>query len=157
MSLVLIGFMGAGKTSAARSAAAELGGRHLDTDQAIEEELGTSIEAFFAGHGEQAFREREEEIISRLLEDDAAPVVSLGGGAVTSERLRGLLDRHKVVLLDVDEETAWRRCGGRRPLARDRARFDRFSAALAAKEADLAAAEEEWLELELLREEIESA
>ena len=40
--------------------------------------------------------------------------------------------------------------------SRDRARFDRFSAALAAKEAELAAAEEEWLELELLREEIEA-
>jgi ABC transport system ATP-binding/permease protein len=40
--------------------------------------------------------------------------------------------------------------------SRDRARFDRFNAALTAKEAELATAEEEWLELELLREEIEA-
>ena len=59
-----------------------------------------------------------------LLERPAAPVVSLGGGAVTSERVRGLLARHTVVLLDVDIETAWRRAGNkRRPLARDRDRF----------------------------------
>jgi shikimate kinase/3-dehydroquinate synthase len=51
-------------------------------------------------------------------------VLSLGGGAVTSERVRALLGRHTVVLLDVDVETAWRRAGNkRRPLARDRGRF----------------------------------
>ena len=51
-------------------------------------------------------------------------MLSLGGGAVTSERVRELLARHTVVLLDVDVETAWRRAGNkRRPLARDRERF----------------------------------
>jgi shikimate kinase/3-dehydroquinate synthase len=51
-------------------------------------------------------------------------VLSLGGGAVTSPRVRELLRRHTVVLLDVDVDTAWRRAGNkRRPLARDRDRF----------------------------------
>jgi shikimate kinase/3-dehydroquinate synthase len=116
--------MGAGKTSAARAAAAELRGRAVDSDQLIEERLGTSIDAYFASHGERAFREVEEETVAELLERPPAPVLSLGGGAVASERVRSLLSEHTVVLLDVDEETAWRRAGGRpRPLARDRARF----------------------------------
>jgi shikimate kinase/3-dehydroquinate synthase len=123
-SLVFIGFMGAGKTSAARAAAGVLGARAADADQEIERRLGTSIEAYFESHGEAAFRALEEEIVCGWLERPPAPVLSLGGGAVTSERVRALLARHTVVLLDVDVETAWRRAGNkRRPLARDRERF----------------------------------
>jgi shikimate kinase/3-dehydroquinate synthase len=129
MSIVLIGFMGAGKTSAARSAAAALGGSFTDTDQLIEAELGSSIEEFFASHGERAFREREEEIVLRALETEEGAVLSLGGGAVTSERVQQALERHTVVLLDVDADSAWQRAGGRRPLARDRQRFDELLAA----------------------------
>jgi shikimate kinase / 3-dehydroquinate synthase len=122
--LVFIGFMGAGKTSAARAAAGVLGARAVDADQEIEQRLGTSIEAYFSSHGEPAFRALEEEVVCELLERSPAPVLSLGGGAVTSERVRELLARHTVVLLDVDIETAWRRAGNkRRPLARDRSRF----------------------------------
>jgi 3-dehydroquinate synthetase/shikimate kinase len=129
VSLVLIGFMGAGKSSAARAAAAELGTRPLDTDQLIEHELGMRIEDWFARHGERAFREREEEIVLGALGPDAAPVICLGGGAVTSERVQEALAAHTVVLLDVDADTAWQRAGGRRPLARDRTRFDELHAA----------------------------
>jgi 3-dehydroquinate synthetase/shikimate kinase len=122
--LVFIGFMGAGKTSAARAAAGVLGVRAIDADHEIERRLGTTIEAYFESHGEAAFRALEEEVVCGLLERPAAPVLSLGGGAVTSERVRALMARHTVVLLDVDIETAWRRAGNkRRPLARDRDRF----------------------------------
>ncbi len=129
MSLVLIGFMGAGKTSAAKAAAAELGGRSVDSDALVEQELGTSVEDWFARHGEAAFREREEEIVLGLLDGLAPPVVALGGGAVTSERVQQALARHTVVLLDVEPDTAWQRAGGRRPRARDRRRFDELLAA----------------------------
>ncbi len=61
-------------------------------------------------------------------------MISLGGGSIGSARVRELLSHHTVVMLDVDEETAWRRAGGkRRPLARDRERF----AALHAERAPL--------------------
>jgi shikimate kinase/3-dehydroquinate synthase len=120
--------MGAGKTSAARTAAAALGARAVDSDHVLEERLGSSIEAYFSSHGERAFREAEEETVCEMLERPPAPVLSLGGGSIASERVRALLAGHTVVLLDVDEETAWRRAGGRRPLARDR---DRFAALLA--------------------------
>jgi len=115
--------MGAGKTSAARAAAAALGARAVDSDHLLVERLGCSIEEYFASHGERAFRAAEEDVVAELLERPPSPVLSLGGGAIASERVRGLLERHTVVLLDVDEETAWRRAGGRRPLARDRSRF----------------------------------
>jgi shikimate kinase/3-dehydroquinate synthase len=122
--LVFIGFMGAGKTSAARAAAGVLGVRAVDADHEIERRLGSTIEEYFSSHGEAAFRAIEEEVVCGLLERSDAPVVSLGGGAVTSERVRALLARHTVVLLDVDIDTAWRRAGNkRRPLARDRGRF----------------------------------
>src|SRR3954471_24425449 len=122
--LVFIGFMGAGKTTGARAAAAALGVRAMDTDRALEERLGASIDDYFASHGERAFREAEEDLVAEFLEAPPAPVLSLGGGAIGSARVRELLRRHTVVLLHVDEATAWRRAGGkRRPLARDRERF----------------------------------
>jgi shikimate kinase/3-dehydroquinate synthase len=129
VALVFIGFMGAGKTSAARAAAGVLGARAVDADQEIERRLGSSIEDYFASHGEPAFRAVEEDLVTELLERPPAPVLSLGGGAVASTRVRELLRRHTVVLLDVDAETAWRRAGHkRRPLARDRERFARLHA-----------------------------
>src|SRR3954470_23872861 len=122
--LVFIGFMGAGKTTGARAAAAALGVRAVDTDRELEQRIGTSIEDYFASHGERAFREIEEDVVAEVLESPPAPVISIGGGAIGSARVRELLARHPGVLLDVDEDTAWRRAGGkRRPLARDRERF----------------------------------
>jgi shikimate kinase / 3-dehydroquinate synthase len=126
--LVFIGFMGAGKTSAARAAAAALGGRAVDSDTVVEERLGQRIEDYFASHGEGAFRALEEEVVCELLDHPPAPVISLGGGAAGSPRVREALERHTVVLLDVDPDTAWQRAGGRRPLARDRERFDALHA-----------------------------
>jgi len=126
--LVFIGFMGAGKTTAARAAAATLGARAVDSDQLLEERLGKRIEDYFAAHGEAAFRALEEEVVCELLERPPGPVISLGGGAAGSERVRAALTRHTVVLLDVDPATAWQRAGGRRPLARDRARFEALHA-----------------------------
>ena len=63
-----------------------------------------------------------------LLDAPPGPVLSLGGGAIVSPRVRAALARHTVVLLDVDTATAWHRAGGRRPLARDRARFEALHA-----------------------------
>jgi shikimate kinase/3-dehydroquinate synthase len=135
VSLVFIGFMGAGKTSAARAAARALGVDAADADHGLEHRLGTSIDAYFAAQGEAAFRAEEERLVAEWLDHPPAPVLSLGGGAITSPRVREALRRHTVVLLDVDVETAWRRCAHKRtrPLARDHGRF----AALHAERAPL--------------------
>ncbi|MGI8845609.1 MAG: bifunctional shikimate kinase/3-dehydroquinate synthase [Thermoleophilaceae bacterium] len=125
--LVLVGFMGAGKSSAARTVAAELGGRPLDSDRELEAELGESIESFFDREGEVAFRAREEDVVLRLLRRADARAVALGGGSLESERVRDALGAHTVVHLEVDPDEAWRRAAGRgRPLARDRGRFDQL-------------------------------
>ncbi len=125
-SLVLVGFMGAGKTTLAKEAARILGaGEAADSDRLLEAAWGKSIEDVFAQDGEAAFREREEQVVLELLDGADGRVVSLGGGAVTSPRVQEALRRHTVVLCEVSAATAWARASGRgRPLARDRAAFD---------------------------------
>jgi shikimate kinase/3-dehydroquinate synthase len=128
---VLVGFMGAGKSSGARKLAAELGGgvEALDSDKLLEAELGEPIEAFFDREGEAVFREREEQTILALLARDDARVVALGGGALGSERVREALRDHIAIHLDVRAEDAWHRAAGKgRPLARDRNRFEQLHA-----------------------------
>jgi shikimate kinase/3-dehydroquinate synthase len=122
--LVFIGFMGAGKSSASRSAAATLGVEPLDSDRELERELGESLESYFDRAGEHEFREREEECVLRLLARPDARAVALGGGSLTSDRVRAALEEHTVVLIEVDPADAWRRASGKgRPLARDPERF----------------------------------
>jgi shikimate kinase / 3-dehydroquinate synthase len=122
--LVLVGFMGAGKTSAARSLAAQLDAQPLDSDHELERGLGESIESFFDREGEDAFREREEQAVLELLAREDTRVIALGGGSLGSERVREALRRHTVVHLEVDPDDAWRRAGDKgRPLARDPRRF----------------------------------
>ena len=121
---VFVGFMGAGKSTAARSLAGALRTEPLDADALLESELGESIESFFEREGEAAFRAREEELVLRLLARPDAQVVALGGGALASARVRAALTEHVVVALEVEVEEAWRRAAGKnRPLARDRERF----------------------------------
>ena len=69
--LVFIGFMGAGKSLAARTAGVAMHAEAVDSDHVLERRLGSSIEAYFSSHGERAFREQEEEAVCELL--DAPP------------------------------------------------------------------------------------
>ncbi|MBV9212034.1 MAG: iron-containing alcohol dehydrogenase, partial [Actinobacteria bacterium] len=127
--LVFVGFMGAGKSTAARAVAAALGEQAISSDDELERELGEPIEAFFDREGEAEFRRREESVTLELLGRTDARVVALGGGALGSRAVRDALDGHTVVHLEVDPATAWRRAAGRgRPLARDRERFDALHA-----------------------------
>ncbi len=121
--IVFVGFMGAGKSKAVQ-AAAELGLDVIDTDRVIERELGTSIGELFERDGEAAFRVREEEIVTALLEQADGQAIAAGGGSVLSERVRDAMKRHLVVWLDVSPEKAWKRVAGKRPLAADRDGFE---------------------------------
>jgi shikimate kinase / 3-dehydroquinate synthase len=129
MAFVLIGFMGAGKSTAAAELAAALGTAALDSDALLEQRFGHSVAEEFALRGEAAFRAAEEDLVCALLSDSApTAVVALGGGSVLSERVRAALDGHVTVLLDVDADTAWgrveaARASERRPLAEDRDAF----------------------------------
>ena len=125
-SVVCIGFMGAGKSTAGKSAAEALGAELVDVDRLVEERLGKPIAQVFDDDGEPAFRAAEEEVTSELLDRPGAGVLALGGGAVAHQRVRDALARHLVVWLDVPLDTAWGRAQGTaRPLARDRGEFER--------------------------------
>jgi 3-dehydroquinate synthase len=122
--IVCIGFMGAGKSTAARSAAEALGLEAVDVDRVIEERLGRPIERVFAQDGEAAFRAAEEQVTVELLSAPGARVLALGGGAVTHQRVREALSGHLIVWLDVPLDDAWTRVAGSgRPLARERSSF----------------------------------
>jgi shikimate kinase/3-dehydroquinate synthase len=123
--LAFIGFMGSGKTTAARAAAEALRSGSVDADDEIEARAGKPIAQIFAEDGEGAFRALEEEVVLELLARDQ--IVSLGGGAIGSERVRDALRERTVVWIEVDLETAWARAhGSGRPLAQDRATFERL-------------------------------
>ncbi len=128
--VAMIGFMGAGKSTAARSAAEALGTAAIDVDDVIEQRLGKSVQRVFAEDGEAAFRAAEEAITLELLEAPGTRVLALGGGALGSAAVRSALTRHLAVWIDVGVEVAWMRCQGTgRPLASERSRFgDLFAA-----------------------------
>ncbi len=119
--IVFIGFMGAGK-STALAAAREAGLETTEIDSLMEADLGMPIDQAFERDGEEAFREREAEVVGALLERADGGAIALGGGSVLSERIRKALARHTIVWLQVGAEEAWSRIeGSDRPLARSAA------------------------------------
>ena len=104
MAKVLLGFMGAGKSTIARNLAPDF----VDMDTLIEERLGMSIARFFEEKGEVAFRQVEEEVLADLLKTDK--VISTGGGIVISPRNRALLKQNpENIYLKADFETLYQR------------------------------------------------
>ena len=106
--IVLVGMMGAGKTSVGRTIADRLGVPFYDLDQEVERRTGKRVATIFAEQGEEAFRTLETELLSELLSRPNSPVVvSTGGGIVTIARNREMLNDPtlNVVLLDasIDE------------------------------------------------------
>lgn len=133
-SVVLVGFMGAGKSTVGAALAERCGVAFVDCDALIEAQAGP-VDAIFATEGEPAFRERERAVVKTALAEAAVrpAVVALGGGAVTTLEVREALARAvqargiQVVWLQAPVDELWRRVGegesGVRPLARDAEAF----------------------------------
>jgi len=91
-SLVLIGFMGTGKSTVGRALQARLGYPLVDMDHQIEEQAGKPISQIFADDGEESFREMETKLLRELSHPDAPRrIISTGGGVIGREENRKLL------------------------------------------------------------------
>jgi shikimate kinase len=118
-SIVLVGMMGAGKSSVGRRLAARLAIPFVDADTEIESAAGMSIPEIFAKHGEGYFRAGEKRVIARLLES-GPQVLATGGGAVMDQSTRDLIHIKGIsVWLKADLDVLMKRTKRRndRPLA----------------------------------------
>jgi len=129
-SIVLIGFMGAGKSAVGRELARRTGLPRRDTDEIIRQRFSASIPEIFERHGEMTFRDAETEVLQSL--DNGAVIVTGGGVVLREENLRLLRRLGRTIWLDADEETLWRRASRRstRPLLHGQNPRGRFSALL---------------------------
>ena len=116
--IVLVGLMGAGKTTVGRRLAAILGLPFLDADEEIERAAGLPVAEIFTRHGEPEFRRGERKVIERLLQGPLH-VLATGGGAFMDTETRALLRAHATsVWLRADLDVLMRRVEKRdnRPL-----------------------------------------
>jgi shikimate kinase len=118
--IVLVGFMGAGKSSVGRTLARVTGLPRFDTDEMIAAHFGLTVAEIFKKHGEEEFREAETEALRELAGKGAAIVVTGGGMVLRPENRRLLRELGPVIHLWADEETLFTRISRRstRPLLR---------------------------------------
>lgn len=107
--IILVGFMGTGKTAVGENLSRILGYPLIDTDDLIEEEVGLSIPEIFSRFGEPFFREVESRVVERVSKLDAH-VISTGGGVVLREENLENLRRNGIIFcLNATPEEIWRR------------------------------------------------
>ncbi|MEP6569767.1 MAG: shikimate kinase [Acidobacteriota bacterium] len=132
--IVIIGFMGTGKTTVAQELGRRLNCASVDLDELITKGEGRSPGEIIDHDGESRFRELETQHLREVLENESARVIAVGGGAWTIAVNRRLIADHKAisVWLDAPFELCWQRieAGGEvRPLARSRDLAERLYAA----------------------------
>jgi len=117
-SIVIIGFMGTGKSSTGKALARKTGLPRLDTDEIVSSGFGLEVMEVFARFGEEKFRDAESEALGRLSKAGPAIIVTGGGIVLRPENVKMLRELGRVVSLEADEETLFRRISQRatRPL-----------------------------------------
>ena len=107
--LVLVGMMGAGKTTIGRELARRLGLKFVDCDHEIEARTGVKVSTIFEFEGEEGFRRRETQVIDDLTAGDGYVIATGGGAVLSSENRRLLHERSLVIYLDVPPHVLWER------------------------------------------------
>lgn len=106
--ILLIGFMGAGKTTIGGLLAEKKKLRHVDLDELIVQEIGMPISDYFALYGEDSFREKETEALTKAIKQEQ--IISTGGGIILKAENRELLKNHpKVIYLKTEATELIRR------------------------------------------------
>ena len=100
--IVLIGFMGAGKTTVGKKLASKLGKSMIDMDDQLVKRLGCPIDSYFATFGESAFRLHEATLLKEVLQKDA--IIATGGGAILSKENQLLLKDQCTVYLKAEAD-----------------------------------------------------
>jgi shikimate kinase len=112
--IVLVGFMGTGKTAVGQNLSRILGYPLIDTDELIEEEVGIDIPEIFARFGEPFFRDVESRVVERVSKLDRY-IISTGGGVVLrEENLRNLRRNGVIFCLNATPEEIWERVSSER-------------------------------------------
>ena len=127
--IVLVGLMGAGKSTVGRRLARRLGLPFVDSDSEIEEAAGLSTAEVYEKFGEKDFRDGERRLVARLV-DGAVRVIATGGGAYVDPRTRQLLNERAITIwLDAPVDILTERTGRRdtRPLLRNGNRQETLS------------------------------
>ena len=96
--IILVGMMGAGKTTIGKLLSNKLGYDFVDLDKIIEEKSGVKINTIFEIEGEAGFREREFQVLRDSIEKEKV-IISTGGGIVTNEKSRTQLIKHNVFII----------------------------------------------------------
>ena len=96
--IILVGMMGAGKTTIGKLLSNKLGYDFIDLDKIIEEKSGVKINTIFEIEGETGFRERELQVLNNSIEKDKV-IMSTGGGIVTNEKSRAQLIKHNALII----------------------------------------------------------
>jgi shikimate kinase len=130
-SIVLIGMMGAGKSSVGRCLQRRTGLARFDTDEVVASKFGFSIPEIFSRHGEDRFREMETQVLTEFTSAEPVIIVTGGGVVLRKENVTLLKQAGIVVWLDAEEETLLERASrrGNRPLLKTdnpRAAFSRM-------------------------------
>lgn len=107
--IVLIGFMGTGKSTVGTELAKQLAVSFFDTDIEIERKEGTGISGIFAAKGEKYFRQVETDVLTLSINNIMPSVIATGGGIVLSAKNRSLMEDHCLILLDADVEDIFER------------------------------------------------
>lgn len=111
MNIVLIGFMCSGKSRVGAALAKKLGWPHIDTDEMIRKDVGSSIADIIVSQGESAFREIENKAVG-LVSSLNKTVISTGGGVPTSDaNMKMLSSQGQLIWLKVSPETVLKRAG----------------------------------------------